>query len=316
MTLVAARIDASDSRVFDLATQCVRAASGGDDLEKELAADLFGRLDAMVYFQSPNQVKQAREKLNKLRIDLEGNDFAEPIPDEFAAVDQYLEIAKNAHLPGTVRSYAIQATAEAIEGLSKRQVEVAIEGGNVEGADERTEKLRLALAECSKDIAAADFLKLKPSIDQWQADSESLSKSVALASGRDAKHTEESERKVDALLERGITHAHQLQPHIDNGLEAALALQKSVEQHLTSLKRLENWLYNRRILDRIAELGESSLSCQEQLKKLSDVKDEQLSEYVLSRFEAAWATNMDGLESDDGRVEATKMRILKTEWKE
>ena len=83
-----------------------------------------------------------------------------------------------------------------------------------------------------------------------------------------------------------------------------------MSKRLTQLSELRDWNYNRWALVRIEQVDATGGDALEALKSLTAVDETRLAPYVGQRFADVWKKNFDGC-TKDGKVEATKLRILR-----
>ena len=80
-----------------------------------------------------------------------------------------------------------------------------------------------------------------------------------------------------------------------------------------TLQRQKRWLYNKQSLARIREIeAAEEPTLNEKLAYLAEIHEEQLSPYVLRRHNEVWEKVFEELPSEDEKVDAVRMRMLRS----
>ena len=118
--------------------------------------------------------------------------------------------------------------------------------------------------------------------------------------------------EILALVLEGQRASRDLAPYLEGGVEAAIKDEKEdgLDKRLTRLARLREWNYNRWALDHTEKVEQSGGAAIERLKSLAAIDETRLAPYVGQRFTDTWKKLFDKC-SEDEKVEATKLRILK-----
>jgi hypothetical protein len=314
MLMVALRIAPSEPKILASIESFVTAATDTDSDEAEsLAEDLVGRSDALVAFQSPSTVADARKRVNALQervfasskqtgkvdsIDTSSSNGA------YSDVEQLIKIADNSELKVSHRTRAVQQARVLLdeiefESLSHGNLSSAISSNVI---SEFESKLEQAEGKCLEIL----FQNKKTEVDAWNAiakkSSSQLEASVPLRNQVELEAT-------DKVIANGLDLIQQITPFVKTDVEGAITLVNKVSKKVDLLQRMKNWLYNKRAL---AIIGNAEASNGIPLRKLSDLaklREEILSNYVISRLNEVWDRNFQEL-SDGLKVEAVKMRIV------
>ncbi|MBX3422260.1 MAG: hypothetical protein KF752_11960 [Pirellulaceae bacterium] len=309
MLLVASRLAPSDPSLFDLVAQFVEQASASKSEEAlGMAEDLLGRGDSLVYFQRPQNVGATRKRLSELRQKFIESEPAFVPVRPLDTVMQFISVGKDPTIGASIRTRAADQARSLLDDL---QLQIAV------GEQMETEELNQAmLKDIYEQIDSIEqkcieslFGELQPRVNEWKDIAPTLMKEAEAATSEQAP---EMRQKLNGMADSGFDLLQELLPYTKSAIATANVELKAVEKLVEELQRQMNWLYNKASLERIRKI-ESAVkeTPQEKIRWLAEIHEEQLSPYVLRRYNELWEKVFEKLSSEEEKVNAVRLRILR-----
>jgi hypothetical protein len=314
MLMVALRIAPSEPKILASIESFVNAANGTDsDEAQSLAEDLVGRSDALVAFQSPRTVADARKRVNALQEkafpsskQTDKVDFldASSSTGTYSDVEQLIKIAENSELKVSHRTRAVQQARLLLEEIEFNSV---VQGNSsLLISPEVLAKYQSRLEQAEDKCLVVLFQDKKTEVDAWIALADKSGKQLEGGASTTYKDNIEA---TDKVIADGLDLMQQLTPFVKTNVEGAISLINQVSGKADRLQRMKNWLYNKRALAIITNAEASNGLPFRKLSDLAELKEESLSNYVIRRLNEVWDKNFQEL-TDGLKVEAVKLRIL------
>lgn len=309
MLLVAFRLSPTDPRLLDSVESFVNSAiaSNSDDAVA-FAEDLVGRGNALVSFQGPRSVADARKRVTELENKLSGGETVAEPPSPASNIEDMLALASDTNAKTSVRSNAAQQARTMLEDLeTSLAVEAPTDDSSI--ASERLEQLRSKIDSVELACIGLIYAESQSEATAWQNLVGSLVQRVD-------QMTENDFPALDTDLERTITDGadltQELSPFAKTKTGDAVQVLDSLTKKIDELQRMRSWAYNKKTLDLIRRLeGDKGMPPQQKLGFLAEVREEVLSSYILRRHNELWEKLFEPLKEDE-KVKAVKARVLRT----
>jgi len=322
LLLTASRIDATQPAVLDLVQRFVESArKSGDDRAADLADSLMTRAEALVPFQTPSNVLDARRRLNAL----EGNPDSSELPvstsdDSIASDDSvvsYLKVAENEKVPLSIRSAAVE---QARQMTDATMLEVAV-ASTVDGGD-----VRSRYKELLDRIESAERLCLDGLFHEWCGKRDAWKvKVTSLLEGHGLPESEQpsesgspspaGSKGTIALAQNGMDLMQEIAPYSKAAVPGAPQAESELAKDLEAIQRYRAWYRNQAVLKAVndVEARWKKDSYETSLTKLADAlqEEELLIPYVAERFNQKWNEAFKGLEESKRSEKAPEMLKLR-----
>ena len=303
--LVASRISATDSRLFNAVVGFISKAMISQDNEiVALAEDLLDRGDSLVHFQSPKNVESSREKLAEMR-EVFPIPPKKPEPESSSdPIRRLIELASNTKYPIVVRSKAIERAKNALD-------EAWIDSSPKESGDDLTpdkiEELRKKAEDAEKSCFEEMFKSHQVGSTKWVEATDQLINDYKNASQKPSAFLGEIEKHIL----RGIDLVQEVIPYAKLGVKGAQELSSKIEQRVGTLQRWKIWLYNQEALSKIRDANTKNMAVETGLLSMAKIDESLLAPYITERYAEVWKKLFDSLD-ENKKVEMTKKRVLKT----
>jgi len=309
MLLVAFRLAPSDPRLLDSVESFVNSAiaSNSDDAVG-FAEDLVGRGNALVTFQGPKHVVDARKRITQLEDKLLGGDTVAEPPSPASNIEEMIALASDANAKTSIRTKAAQQARTMLEELeASLAIEPPTDGASIK--PEILEQLRSKIDSVELSCIGLLYTESQSEVTAWQTLVGSLVQRVD-------QMTENDFPAFDTDLERTITTGadliQELTPFAKTKTGDSEQVLDSLTKKIDKLQRMRSWAYNKKTLDLIRRLeGDKGMPPQQKLGFLAEVREEILSSYILRRHNELWDKLFEPLKEDD-KVKAVKARALRT----
>jgi hypothetical protein len=308
LILCASRLRPSDPKLFELVMNFVeRAAKRNDDDAHTFADDLFTRSEALIHYQPVDKVLNARRRYQDLTKKLARP--AQPPLNPFKETEHLLSMAEAAVLPVPVRTKACEQARNALNDLSV-SLSAPAPGSSQGDATKRISELEKRIDAAEQSCVVLLFQRAKAQSIKWLEDTKKLLDECQ--SVEEEKVPEASERLKRAIAE-GFEDEQEIAPYSKAKVLGASDLVGQLEERVALLERMKTWVYNQQIL-RLIRYIETKNEWQpaEKLKHLAEVNEARLSPYVFRRFNEVWDKIFEKLPNEDEKLEAVKLRILRT----
>lgn len=305
--LYAMRASPESMDVFNAANSFVQKTADSEDVDGiSLSYDVYSRMSGMIPFQSLDDIKVCREKLNDLaqkidaNIEVDEDTPARTLQEEIASTSSQIGVAPPVAVSLKVEALRQQHTEMAMMLLETTQDDAVWQRWKEQ--DQSIEKLELA-------ILSSFFNAVDVKAKAWLERAENLK----------VRSAEEEFKQYEALfadiaeaIESGYELIAELQPYVKTQVPQSLEALNEISEEVTRLEQIREWLYNQHALAQVRFVSESKeISKIDKLKRLSTYDERRLIAFVLSEYQKEWKRWYDELDSDEDRVKATKMRILK-----
>jgi hypothetical protein len=285
-----------------------KASASAEDDAIELAEDLLGRADALVYFQRPQNVSNARNRLLLLRQKFISNEPAILMAQPLDGIRQIIAVGKDDTQAVPVRTRAADQARSILDDL---QLQLAI--GDLTPSDEiNSTKLAQFYDEIDsieRECIARLFGQLHPKLDAWTSAANAAIKSSDSAP---AEQLPQVGQQLKAMIDSGYDLLQEIIPYTKSDVLAAKAQMKAVESIVDSLQRQKSWIYNKATLERIRRIEAAvGQTAQEKIRWLAEVSEELLSPYVIRRHNELWEKVFEELPNEDEKVNAVRLRVLR-----
>jgi hypothetical protein len=307
LLLTASRIDATQPALLDLLQQFVSAArKGGDDGAADLADSLVARAEALIPFQSPSHVIDARRRLNALDKDPDTSEATVIALDDSTGTDDpvvaYLKVAESEKLPLAIRSAAVEQ-ARQVTDATILDVAAASDG---EGID-----VQNRYREILQRIESAERLCLNGLFREWSVRRDAWRGKVAKLLASDGSPVSQKTSDNDspsppgskdaiALAQEGVDLMQEIGPYSKAAVSGAAQAESDLAKDLEALQRYRAWHRNQAVLKAVQEVENNwdDTKYETDLTKLADAlqEEELLIPYVAERFNRRWNKAFEGLE--------------------
>ena len=155
------------------------------------------------------------------------------------------------------------------------------------------------------------FENFRITVDEWIDASFQVRKN-ALDATKDKRPT--YGLLIDERIEAGIRFERELQSYAGVEFDGPQELSRSLIRENENLARTRRWIYNKQVIELIKYVEtESQLEKPplENIELISKIKEDQLDPYVAQRLFELWERLFEELD-EDGKVKATKLRLLKS----
>ena len=307
LLLTASRIDATQPAVLDLVQRFVESArKANDEMAKDLADSLVTRAEALIPFQPPFNVLDARRRLNAL----EGTPNSSESPtitldDSIAsdeAVESYLVVAENEKLPLSLRSAAVEQARHMVDAT---MLDIAV-SSTVDGGDVRSRYKKLLDRIESAERLCLDGLFREWCVkrDPWKVKVTQLLKGNGLPVSEETSESGSpspaGSKGTIALAQNGMDLMQEIAPYSKAAVPGAPQAEAELAKDFEALQRYRAWYRNQAVLDAIhdVESNWTDDSYETSLTKLADalLEEELLIPYVAERFNQKWDKAFSGLE--------------------
>lgn len=322
LLLAASRIDATQPVLIDLVEAFVAKANGSaDETAADLADALKSRADALVPFQTPNRVVEARRRLIALESTTAANQPESNQLDKATDKDpfeSYLRVAENDSLPLTLRSAAVEQ-ARQMSDAAMLDAAVANAGESIDIRAQYKELLeRLDRAErlCLNGLFSEWCIKR----DQWKRQADAILNGNGTAAIAQEPQTgtepQASTSSLASVSAAGVTLLQEVSPYSKANMPTAVQAEEALASDIETLQRYRAWNRNQAVLKAISDVEArwKKDSYEISLTKLADAlqEEELLIPYVAERFNQKWNEAFKGLEDKrpEKAPEMLKRRFL------
>ena len=315
LLLTASRIDATQPAVLDLVQRFVESARKADDeMAADLADSLVTRAEALIPFQPPFNVVDARRRLNALEGTPDSSESpASPLDDSIAsdaAVKSYLVVAENEKLPLSLRSAAVEQARHMVDAT---MLDIAV-ASTVDGGDVRSRYKKLLDRIESAERLCLDGLFREWCVkrDPWKVKVTSLLK----GNGLPVYGADELRKGTIALAQNGMDLMQEIAPYSKAAVPGAPQAEAELAKDFEALQRYRAWYRNQAVLKAINDVESNwrDDSYETSLTKLADalLEEELLIPYVAERFNQKWDEAFSGLEKKrpENAPKMLKLRFL------
>ncbi len=309
MLLIASRATPSEPRLINIFVEFIEKAKQSENDEAiAFAEDLLGKSDLMVYFQNPKNVSEFRKRINELR-----NMFATPNApitpkSPFSSIRALLTISQNPSIPLNVRSKAAEQARSALENAQLDQAINQIDNQEDNKTNE-VKSLMIQVDNAEKQCITGLFLERKPKFEQWVSTTVELSKEIDKTP---AEKVPDVSRRISESVSQGFDFLQEIMPFSKSKVEGASFLSSTLEKQIRLLQRQKNWIYNQQVLRLIRDIeSKKEWTPEDKIRHLADVSEEILSPYILRRHNELWEKVFENLPSEEKKVWAVRLRILK-----
>jgi hypothetical protein len=290
----------------------IEKASQSETLDHQLLAeDMLARMEALIAYQPLPSVRQARQRYQEL-VDLVATPPASDPPendDPVAVIETLSDLAAETDLPLNVR---LRAIADARQAISEQRFAWAA-GTDAEAPEEAKKRLidlEAQLEKAEHACAELEFAPLKRKADEWIAATNRMLNEIRAWKG--GKQDSKTLLGLEGRLEEGRRLRVEVAAYSD--LDSANQMLAKLQQVLNSGERATNWADNMRALVKIREIErDDKLTAEQKIKRLAVIPEEELCPEVLQRHNALWSKVYEELETEDQKVAAIRMRILRTD---
>ena len=309
LLLTASRIDATQPAVLDLVQRFVESArKAKDHMAEDLANSLVTRAEALIPFQPPFNVVDARRRLNALAGTPDSSESpASPLDDSIAsnaAVESYLAVAENEKLPLSLRSAAVEQARHMVDAT---MLDIAV-SSTVDGGDVRSRYKKLLDRIESAERLCLDGLFREWCVkrDPWRAKVSSL---LEVKGSPESVQPSESKSPLPpgtkdaiALSQDGMDLMQEVAPYSKAVVPGAPQAESELGKDLQTLQRYRAWYRNQAVLNAVIDVEDnwSDTKYEADLTKLADAlreEDDLLIPYVAERFNRIWNEAFKGLEN-------------------
>jgi len=318
LLLTASRIDATQPAVLDLVQRFVESARKADDeMAADLADSLVTRAEALIPFQPPFNVVDARRRLNALAGTPDSSESpASPLDDSIAsdaAVKSYLAVAENEKLPLSLRSAAVEQARHMVDAtMLDITVAATVDGGDVRS---RYKKLLDRIESAERLCLDGLFREWCVKRDPWKVKVTSLLKGNGLPVSEETSESGSPSPAI-ALAQNGMDLMQEIAPYSKAAVPGAPQAEVELAKDFEALQRYRAWYRNRAVLDaiQVVESTWGDVSYETSLTRLADalLEEELLIPYVAERFNQKWNEAFSGLEKKrpENAPKMLKLRFL------
>lgn len=307
LLLVVSRLRPSDPELFELLLTFIETTRDStSDQAAFLADDLISRGESLIHFQLPKDVASARQRFTQ--VSQRNATQIEKAESPFSEVLNLLTVAENPGISVPIRTRAAdQARSSLGDVLLSRAISDTKDSNKDDSSQIEMMQKRIDSAEqaCIADL----FLKTKERANDWLTSTQMLLRDSESANADDTPATVS---RLRTSTRTGFDLAQELTPYAKSGVSGATDLATQVDEKVTLLQRTKTWLYNQQVLHLIRDIEpRKDLSTKEKIQYLAEVDEEHLSPYILRLHSKLWEKTFEELKSDDEKLWALRLRILR-----
>jgi hypothetical protein len=315
MLLVAFRVSPSDPRLIGTIEAFANSArSSNTDEALTLAEDLIERCDALIAFQSPDNVESTRKKLSSLQDQFLGTENEARPTSPLSNIEPLVRIASDGNAEIPFRTRAAQQARSMLEDM---QFE-ALQSSQVDTTtNKKIQDMLMSLDQSEDDCIKLLYASTRAKASDWVASVSKLAENPILNEKMDQvpdDNLSAIDGNIDKSILDGTNLLQDLTPFAKSQTDDASTQVELVSGKIENLQRLKNWLYNKKILFLVRNLESkewASKPAQEKLLLLAEVKEELLTAYVMQRHSKLWENLFEPIKDEQVKIDLVRRRLLK-----